>query len=362
MRAIHSYARAVELDPRFALAYAKLSEAHAKLYYYRVDLSGERRDMARSAVDKALSLKPDLPEVHLAAGYYYLMVERDVERAFEEFAIAARDLPENAEVLEAKGDGYRQQGKWLEAFDQYERACQLSPRNTSPLVEIAITGWLYRRYPEAVESANKAISIAPDQIWPYLAKGITYWSWHGASNEARKAFELVPPDHDWSPWVWYWQMVYEGKYREALDHLSSVPGEWIRIKTDAKPKVLYQAYVHEALNQPELASAAYQTARTLLEAEVNAYPEDPRYHSSLGITYAALGQTEAAIREGKKAVELLPISKDAMYGIPYVIDLAHIYTLAGDYENALVKIEENLSGPSMISVPLLEVDPRWNRL
>jgi non-specific serine/threonine protein kinase len=362
MRAVQSYSRAVELDPRFALAYARLSEAHARLYYFLADPSRERRDMAKAAVDRALDLSPDSPETHLAMGYYQIMVERDIDRAFTEFAAAAQDLPENAEVLEAKGDGYRQQGKWLEAFDQYEKACQLSPRNTSPLVEIAITGWLYRRYSEAVDAANKAISIAPDQAWPFLAKGVTYWSWQGASDEARSAFEAVPPDHDWSPWVWYWQMVYEGKYREALDYLSSIPEEWIRIKIEAKPKVLYQAYVHEALDQPELALVAYETAKTLLENEVNAHPEDPRYHSSLGITYAALGRTKDAIREGKRAVELLPISKDAVYGIPYVIDLAHIYTLLGDYDNALVKIEELLSVPSTISFPLMEVDPRWSRL
>jgi serine/threonine protein kinase/tetratricopeptide (TPR) repeat protein len=357
-RAIDSYTRAAELDPGFALAYAKLSEAHARFYYYRVDLSEERRDLAKSALDRAVSLKPDMPGVHLAAGYYYLMVERDVDRAFAEFAMA----PENAEVLEAKGDGYRQQGKWLEAFDQYEKACRLSPRNSSPLVEIALTAWLYRRYPEAVEAADEAVSIAPNLDWPYLAKGVIFWCWQGASEEARKAFESVSPDHDWAPWVWYWQMVYEGNYREALDYLSSIPGDWIRIKIDAKPRVLYEAFVHDALNQPELATAAYESAKILLEAEVDAYPEDPRYHSSLGIAYAALGQAEDAIREGKRAVELLPISKDAVYGIPYVMDLALIYTVLGENEKALAGIEELLSSPGMLSVPLLKVDPRWNRL
>jgi non-specific serine/threonine protein kinase len=361
-RAVRSYTHAVELDPGFALAYAKLAEAHARLYYFRVDLSEERRDTAKAAMEKADSLKPELPEVRLAKGYYHLMVERDVDRAFAEFAVAARHLPENAEVLEAKGDGYRQQGKWLEAFEHYERACELSPRNPSPLVEIAITGWLYRRYPLAVEAADKAISIAPERAWPYLAKGLTYWSWRGASDEARRALEAVPPDHDWAPWVWYWQVVYEGDYRGALDHLSSIPGEWIRIKIDAKPTALYEAFVHEALGQDELALAAYERARALLEAEVDAYPADPRYHSSLGVAYAALGEKDGAIREGKRAMELLPISKDAVYGIPYANDLVHIYTLLGDDTNALLTIEEVLSRPGSISVPLLEVDPRWNRL
>jgi serine/threonine protein kinase/tetratricopeptide (TPR) repeat protein len=361
-KAIQSYTQAVELDPDFALAYARLAEAHARFYYFRVDLSQERRDMAKAAVDKAVSLNADLPEVHLALGYYDLMVERYVEKAFEEFAVAEKDLPHNAEVLEAKGDGYRQQGKWLKAFDQYEEACRLSPRNTSPLVEIAITGWLYRQYARAVEAADKAISISPDQTWPYLAKGVTYWSWRGTSQEARKAFELVPPEDDWSPWVWYWQLVYEGKYREASDCAASMPGGWVRIKIDAKPAELYQAYALQALNQPERAANSYEAARILLEAEVVKYPEDPRYHSSLGIAYAALGRREDALREGQRAIELLPLSKDAVYGLPYLIDLAHIYTLLGDYENALRQIEELLAIPSTLSPPLLEVDPRWDRL
>jgi serine/threonine protein kinase/tetratricopeptide (TPR) repeat protein len=358
MRAIDNYNRAVELDPDFALAYARLSEAHARLYYYRVDLSQNRRDMAKSAMKMAMRLNPDLPDVHLAAGYYYLMVERDVERGFEEFAMA----PDNAEVLEAKGDGYRQDGKWLEAFDHYEKACRLSPRNPSPLVELAFTGWLYRRYPESVEAANQAIAIAPDRKWPYLAKCLTYWSWRGSSPEARKALEFVSRSHGWWPWVWYWQLVYEGNYQEALDHLSSIPGGWIRIKIDAKPTALYRAYVYEALDQPEAASAAYIEAKTLLEAEVDAYPDDPRYHSSLGVAYAALGQSDDAIREGKRGVELLPISKDAIYGLPYENDLAHIYTLLGDVENAVTAIERLLSIPNSMSVPLLQVDPRWDRL
>jgi serine/threonine protein kinase/tetratricopeptide (TPR) repeat protein len=360
--AIRSYAQAVALDSGFVLAYAKLSEAHARLYYYRVDTSDKRRDLAKAAVDKALELNQDLPEVRLALGYYYLMVERDAERAFNEFAMAERDLPESAEVLEAKGDGYRQLGKWLDAFEHYEKACRLSPRNSSPLVEITITGWLFRNYARAIEAADKAISVAPDQAWPYLAKVMTCWSWQGKSEEARKALELVPSDHEWAPWVWYWQLVYEGNYQEAIDYLSSSPGGWIRIKIEARPFVLYKAYALEALGQSEDAIAAYKTARVMLETEVDAHPEDPRYHSSLGIAYAALGRKEDAIREGERAEELLPTSKDAVYGLPYELDLAHIYTLLGDYESAVAKIDEILSGPSLLSVPLLKIDPRWIRL
>jgi len=100
----------------------------------------------------------------------------------------------------------------------------------------------------------------------------------------------------------------------------------------------------------------------LLEAEVSAHADDPRYHSSLGIAYASLGRGDEARREGKTATELLPTSKDAFYGLFFVVDLAHIYTLLGDRDAALDRLEYLLSNPSWFSGPLIRVDPRWNPL
>ncbi|UCG51014.1 MAG: protein kinase [Candidatus Latescibacterota bacterium] len=361
-QAIRSYQRAAELDPGFALAHAMLSQAHATLYYFWYDRSEDRREKARTAVERAVELAPNAPEVHIAFGYYHLYAEGNAEHALREFAIAAKDLPENAEVLEARAEALRKQGKWREAVDYYQKACELSPRNPSPIVELVFTYNSMRRYPEALEASNESIKVAPDEDWCYLMNALVYWSSKGVAKEARTALESVSPDHRFAPWAWYWQNMFEGRYREAIDYLSSTPSDWIRIKICAKPEALFFAYAHEALNEPELASTAYQTARTLLEDEVAAHPDDPRYHSALGIAYAALGQKEDAIREGQRAVDLYPASQDAVYGMPYVTDLAHIYTLAGEHELALATLEELLTAPWWISVPWLEVDPRWNRL
>jgi tetratricopeptide (TPR) repeat protein len=111
-----------------------------------------------------------------------------------------------------------------------------------------------------------------------------------------------------------------------------------------------------------MATAAYQISRELLEAEVTASPEDPRLHSSLGIAYAALGRKEDAIREGIRATELLTRSQDGFYYLPYVIDLAHIYTILGEYDSALDQIEYLLDNPSWVSHAWLEKDPRWRPL
>ena len=107
---------------------------------------------------------------------------------------------------------------------------------------------------------------------------------------------------------------------------------------------------------------SYEGARGLLEPEVLASPEDPRLRSSLGIVYAALGRKDDAIREGIRATELLTRSMDGFYYLPYVVDLAHIYTIVGEDEAALDQIEYLLTNPSWISAPFLEKDPRWDPL
>jgi serine/threonine protein kinase/tetratricopeptide (TPR) repeat protein len=363
-RAIQSYERAVDIDPKFALAYAGLSMAHGRLYYYLYDLSPERRDQAKAAVDEAARLAPDAPEAHLALGYFHLLVERDAEKAFGEFEIAARDLPDDADVLKAKGDCFREQGLWTEAIEHYRRACELDPRNGSLWVELAECHWWTRRHAEADEDCDKALAFAPDQMWPYLAKVFNTWSWKGASSATRATLQAMPAGirDDWVDWTWFRQSLLEREYREALDRLAAKTDGWIRVKISAQPVSMLAAEVYELLGDEQRALAEYETARRILEAEVRAHPDDPRYHGSLGVTYAAVGRRDEAIREGKRAVELLPMTKDAVYGLPGVIDLAHIYTLVGEHRAALEQLEYLLTVPSWISPAWLRIDPRWNRL
>jgi tetratricopeptide (TPR) repeat protein len=128
------------------------------------------------------------------------------------------------------------------------------------------------------------------------------------------------------------------------------------------PKSLLIAYAYRLSGEAGKSHEAYESAKSLLEMEVRKYPDDPRYHSSLGIAYAALGRNGEAIREGKKAVELLPVAKDAFYGLPYVEDLAFIYTLTGETEAALDRLDFLLSIPSWISVQWLRMDTQWDLL
>jgi adenylate cyclase len=358
-RAIENFQQAVAIDSGFALAYAELAMAHARFYNLRYDLSESRLKKSDQAAAKALELAPDQPGVQLALGYYYLWAYRDHKKAFAHLEIAEKGLPNNVEIMKAKAAIFERQGQWKEYISSLEKAIKLSPRDASIATNLAFGLWLTRRYIDGIDVCNQAITLTPNGTWPYLYKTFTYWSWQGANKQSREALESVNVEHEFYLWSWYWQEVGEGNFEEALQLLSDTTNSWVRHKLWARPKPMLSAFIYDYLNKKDLAYEDYKSAKTLLEKMVMEHPDDPRYHSSLGIAYAGIGQKEEAIREGEKAVELLPMSKDAAYGIPYVQDLAVIYTMVGEYDLALDLIEHLLSVPSWLSVGWLAMDIRF---
>jgi TolB-like protein/Flp pilus assembly protein TadD len=364
LEALKDFQDAVERDPGFALAWTELARGHARLIYYRYDMSAERHELARRALARAREVAPDSPEVRLAAGYSHLWVERDTTAALAEFEAASIALPNSVEVQSALGELFRMRGDWRRGLDAYKAAGSLSPRDGSAMVDVAETLWWMRRYPEALEAADRAIVLAPDQAWPYLAKMFTLWSWKGAGGlaEARTAVGFLPADHEWTEWALFWQEALEGRSDQALRRMEGDPEGWVRLKIQAAPKLLLAAALRAALGDAERARRGFETARKMLEAELPSAPEDARYHNSLGVALAGLGLREEALREGRRGIELLPVTADAVYGVSHVIDLAHIYTLLGDNAEAVEQLEFLLSRPGWISEPFLRFDPRWRPL
>ena len=362
-RRMQAFQQAVELDPDFALAHAEIARGHAQVRYFRHDLTPGRLEAADAAAARALELAPGDPHVHLDIGYYRLWAHRDIEGALAEFERAAGELGDSTEVLDAMADVYVVQGRWEDALDAFQRGFELSPREANL---IASAAWILnslRRYPESVAASDQAINLAPDAFWPYFYKALSLWGWHGDASLTRPVFEALPStEGDWPRWSWYWQEMYQRRYSEALERLESTTDGWIRIKMFARPNALLAAYAYDKLGDADVAASSYEITRELLEAEVTASPKDPRLHSSLGIVYAVQGRHQEAIREGKLACDLLPRSKDGFYYLPYVVDLAHIYTILGDNEEALEQLEILLANPSYLSALFLRMDPRWDPL
>ena len=353
----------LDLRERLDALVIDLVAREASALFFRRDLSSERLEAATTAAEIALELAPDDPRVHLNLGYFRLWAHRDVEGALAEFERAAGEMTGSAEILDAMADVYIVQGRWEDALSAYQRAIELSPRDAGLVVGEAWALNSLRRYPEAVDASDRAINLAPGSFWPHFYKALSLWGWRGDAGLTRSVLEALPStEENWPRWSWYWQEVYEGRYRDALGWLESTTEGWIRTKMWMRPNTLLAAYVYERVGEDSEAETAYEHARGLLEVEVEASPEDPRFRSSLGIVYAKQGRHEEAIREGMLACDLLPRSKDGFYYLPQLIDLAHIYTIIGDNEAALERLEYLLANPSFFSAPFLRMDPRWDPL
>jgi TolB-like protein/Flp pilus assembly protein TadD/predicted Ser/Thr protein kinase len=365
---IEMYERAVELDPGFALAYARLSFAHSWIYWF-CERTDENLNGAKQAVDRALELNPSLPEAHLALGIYYYWGRLDYGRALEQLEIARKGQPNNGLVAQTIGVVLRRQGKFEEALVSLKKAAELDPRNNERAGEVAVTYGTMRKYAEAVPYFDRAISLRPDEAFGYYSKAWLYVSWRGDRQEARKALEEATRKAD--PELLTVHLVeldvLDGDYQEALDRLPSSASFVNELGfNDVATYFLAKARICGLLNQQPLRQAYSDSARVILERTVRSRPEDAMIRSQLGIAYAGLGRSEDAVREGRRAVELLPVSKDALEGPERALDLARIYAMVGDYDAAMDQLTYLLSIPAapgaQISVPILRLDPTWAAL
>ena len=319
--------------------------------------------MEKQAVDKAFQLNPELPEAHLALGYYYYHGHLDYDRALEQFVIARKSQPNNSKILEGIGFVQRRQGKFEQGLANIKKAYELDPLSRVLAIELGATFSRLRKYPEAERYYNRTISLSPD--WPrgYAWKAQLYLRWEGSIEKARavlaEALQNIKSAED--PDIVSSVVildVFDENYQGALDRLSLKP-EDIDNQGYFIPNALQHAQIYGYMNKNELAKKYYDEARSILKKKIQQDSEDARFHSSLGIAYAGLGRKEDAIREGKLAVELLPVSKEAMTGMRQLEVLAYIYVMVGEHDAAIDQLEFLLSIPGSLSIPLLRLDPAW---
>ncbi len=360
---VEMFERAVRLDPGFALAEAALARSHAAMYHFGHDRTPERQAMAREHADRALEMSPLLPEAHAALGWYYYWCHKDYERAMEAFEAAARDRPNDDQLHFAMGVVHRRKGEWNATIEALKRAYELSPLDAVNPQELAMTYMWLRQYDTADGYYEQSVAISPDQRDGYTERAILHWLWKADMEASRRFLEAMPmSDVSSVTWYWFWQDMYEGSPRAAIERLESDPRDIIGEQFYFAPRMLLIAYALDSLGKHDEALPAYDAAREKLLVEIGERPDDHRAHSALGVALAGLGRYEEAIREGRKAVEMYPVSHDALAGPPWVVDLAVIYTMAGDRESAIETIDRVLSIPSRTSVVWFRLDPRFRPL
>jgi TolB-like protein/Flp pilus assembly protein TadD len=356
------FERATTLDPKFAGAFAALAWINDWIYH-TFDPTPARKEKARAAAEEAIRLQPDLPEAHLALGFYYYYGERDYQRALQEFAIAKKSLPNSAEVYMAIASIERRQGKWAQSTANFEKAASLSPKDSFILVNLADNYRANKNFETADKVFDRAIEAAPGSLNARAAKAMLAFDWKGDLSMMEKELTNVPPGVDPEGMVTYGRVqlrMLQRRFPEALDLLNRISPDFTN--HDSKPREFFEGAIYAFLDDKEKARSAFEQARPVAEQSLREAPNDAFRHALLGQILAGLGEKDAAIAEGKRAVSLLPESEDALEGPKATLELAKIYTWTGETDQALLLLDHSLSNPSGVTVFSLKIDPIWDPL
>ena len=358
--AVSMFQRAFDFDPKMALASAELARAHSRLYHNGVDRSEQRIGMAKVAAERALGLAPADPRVHLAVAFYYYWVLSDYKGALEHLRIAEKSLANDPELLEVMGFILRRRAKATGAGEATASDSRPAVWTSLMVIEVGNTLRGLRRYKEADTYFAHAIELAPDLVTAYVWRAENFWLWSGSTADARATLESDAwcvagvRDRGSLPRV---------PLRGPLRGSGAAPGRHdLEVFATAEryyPRVLLEAEVFSFLGDTARASAAYEAARVLLEAESRRLPNDARLRSALGLAYAGLGRKDDADkRRACSRRQLCPVERDAWSGPDYRRELAHIYTMVGEFDKAVAELGQLLSVPNRwISSACLELRP-----
>ena len=328
------YARAIALDPHFALAQARAAIWNGMIYY--MGRQPDRKNRARALADEALRLAPNLAEAHLALALCYYRLDADYVKALRELAIASAALPNNSEILDVSGYIYRRQGRWREALAVFQRARELDPR-ISNFDGLPDTLRVLRQWTAASGAYQHGLQLEPQLTDGWVGFAYIEFAQSKDPARARATLDGLPEATKGKPLVIVTQWDYAMLARDftaaekAVPNLSRSVAEFPVVE----PAQFYEACVALAQADPERAHGLFEEVRPLHEAGVRDHPDDPTFHAALGRLYALLGQKEDAIREARRAVELCPESKDAVSGPLYAADLAFVYAQSGEVEQAV---------------------------
>jgi serine/threonine-protein kinase len=363
--AINFLEKATREDPRFTLAYCLLAKAHDYLYEGGLDRTPERRALGDAAVDEALRLRPDLPEVHLAAAYHRYACYRDYDGARIQIAIAQRSLPNNPDALALLADLDRRQSRWVESTAVLEKAVTLDPRNPEFLSQLADNYFDLRRYRNYEHTYDRLIELEPNKPLLFLQKAFSGLNGKADLTSYRAALETLPSSMKDDLIVVSSRFAYalaDRDWATAKEILgTSTNAELYYFNADtAVPRGCLEIWLAYVQNGHATIEAGFLTGREELNRKVTAHAEDASLLSALAVIDSALGRRQEAIEEAKRAVAMLPVSKDAVEGPSLVYNLAAVYAATGEPTLAFAELSTSIQTPGGATYGTLKLDPAWD--
>ncbi len=371
MKAVDSYERAVQLDPNFALAWARLSGAHAFVYFIPLDTAAARRDAAKRALENAQRLQPNSPETLLALGYYQYLVLRDYGLAKSTFALVSKMLPSSSEAPKALGYIARREGNWDESIGYFEQALALDPCNMDLLREAAWTHTGLRQFSAALKLHDRTLDITPNDPARMAEKAGTYQP-EGNLQEAAKLLSEVNAQTPST--IAFITKITQLRLERNL-------GEAIRLLQARLAQFRYDSEIEKINNQLWLAltqrlngdtagaKVTAAQARSMLESLCKNQPDNALLAAGLSLANAVLGEKELALKEAERAITLSPSIKDRMRGPACEEILALVETMVGENSRAISTLTRLLQTPysswlysGPVTASLLRLDPFWDPL
>ena len=294
-------------------------------------------------------------------GVVYLAKDLKLERQ-----VAIKFLPHHVAASSEERKRFEIEANDRKAIAYLEKTLALDPKNFNALYSVGETYGLMREYEKALIYLNKALVLSPDRSVIINAIANIYVLRDGDISKARNTILSARKSkigEDYSPFLYalFQFDLYEREYVRAIKLLENV--DVLNEQFYYLPKALLAGLAYRFLKNETKAKDNFESAKNILEHEIDKNPQDSRLYTSLGIACAGLGKKEEAIRAGKKGVELLPVERELWRGSFRLFDLAQIYALSGETQSAMTSIEKLLDCPTdVISVALLKLYPIWDPL
>jgi TolB-like protein/tRNA A-37 threonylcarbamoyl transferase component Bud32 len=366
-QAVQLLDQAVARDPLFFLAFGELAGAHDRIYFLGFDHTDARLKLAETAIQSVRRLRPESGETHLALAQHFYWAYRDYDRAREQLAAAERTLPNESRIPLLAGYIDRRQGHWDKSLEEMKHALELDPRDFSILQQISLTYECLRRYKEMADTLDRALAISPKDVpsrvrraWVDLQSQANTKPLHSTIQAILSENPSAAPvlvDH------WLYMALRERDPVAIKRALAAMPADGCYDENIPFPNSWCEGLAARLSGDESAARSAFNKAREQVQQIVREQPDYAEALCALGVLDAVLGNKEDAIREGLRAVELMPASKNALEGAMLAQYLAVIYAWTGEKDHAIQRLQDAAKLPgSHVTYGHLRLNPLWDPL
>ena len=369
LQAVDLLNESVARDPSFFRAFCQLAFVHDALYFFGHDHTPARLALAEAAIEAASHLRPGAGETHVARAWNLYWGYLNYDEALAELEAARQSLPDDSQIMFLTALIQRRQGHWKESTRTFERAADLDPRNFGVLQNVAGNYATLGRYAEQELWLRRVLSFEPNDAETKVMVATIDFESRANTQPLHQMIDSIRATHSRGPSIlnivqwWLVCALAERDAAAAKDALIAAGENPIDLGNDLFPnRPFLEGVIARMAKDDDKARSAFTTARAEQEKSVEAQPDFAPVWCVLGLIDAALGRREDALREGRRAVELLPVEKDAVRGPAFIKYLAMIAAWVGDKDLACEQLAIAARAPRTVTYGQLKLLPFWDPL